>query len=401
MKYDFDHVHDRIHDPRSYAMKYSAMREPMPMFGIDKMFPDGLLPDDTAVFVTADMDFDMAPPIVEACKNVATLPNYGYSGMRKDYYEAVCRWFHVHYGWDFDPSDVYYCNGTHAGVVDAIKYFTNPGAGVLLFVPSYPFKGDVDQVGRHYVPLDFIHNENGYETDWEALETAAKDPKNEALIIVQPHNPLGFAYSDDDLKRMAKICRENNMVLIADMVHIDIHRAGKHCDPVAKVVGSENVVSLTGLAKTFNISGLNMSNMIVSDPKMKEKLVGRFAGATPFGIAAATAAYTQCDDWVEELNVYIDGLVEYCEKFFAENMPKLRFTRPDYSYIMYLDFSAYGLSGDEINERLLKKAKVLLSDGAMVGGPAPEQHKRLCITSPMSVVKAALDRMKEAFADVE
>lgn len=401
MKYNFDTVHDRIHDPYSFSLKYQIVAENNPasaMMG----FPDGKVPEDAIVMFNADMDFDMAPPIVDACVKTAQFPNYGYSRPRKPYYEAVRRWFKIHYDWEFAAEDVYECSGTHAGIRESLEKFTDRGAGVIVFTPSYGFGGDMAATGRKHVAIDFIQHEDAtFSVDWDSFETAAEDPANQALILVQPHNPLGFCYSVEDMQRIARICRANNVLMIADMVHLDIHRKGVHPVPFTKAVGPEKVVALTGLAKTFNISGLSMSNIIIQDPELKARMGFRSAGLTPFGIAAAMAAYTQCDDWVEELNEYIDGLVDYTEKFLQENMPKVKFTRPEASYVMYLDFSEYGLSGEELTRRIAQKAHIVIFNGTSFGGKNADQWQRFCLTSPLSVIKEAMNRLKDAFADLD
>lgn len=407
MKYNFDKVHDRIHDPYSYSMKYAMHQdyksEMTKSMGARMGYKDGKVPDDALTFFLADMDFDIAPAIVEACHKAADFPNYGYTGANKAYYEAVKRWFHVHFDWDFDIDDIIEYHGTHPGVADAVKKLTNPGAGVIVFTPSYGFDGDITPLGRKFVGIDFIeHPDHSFTVDWDAFEKAAKDKNNEALIIVQPHNPLGFCYTVEEMKRIADICRANNVYMIADMVHLDIARKGVHPVPLAKAVGPEMVVSLTGLAKTFNIAGLSVSNMIIQDPKLKEKLSRGFSGFSPFSVAAATAAYTQCDDWVAELNEYIDSLVDYSCDFISKNFKKLKVNRPEASYVLYLDFRGYGLTSEQLDERICGKAHLVLSNGSQFGGGhQPELWRRMCLTSPMADVKEALNRLKDAFADLE
>ncbi len=399
MKYNFEKTPDRKNDPYSYSSKYGVVKNPERAKGFG--FKDGSVPEDTLVFFLADMDFECAPPIIEACKKAADHKNFGYSAPDEKYYSAVRRWFKDHFDWEFAADDIYYCHGTHPGVAEALSLYTKPGSGCIVMCPSYNYHGDIDANDRKFVPVQFKEENTRFSVDWEAFEKACADPENEAFVIIQPHNPLGIIFTVEEMQRMADICRRNNVLMISDEVHIDIVRKGKTAVPFMKAVGPQGVVSLTGLAKTFNIAGLSMSNMIVCDPVLKEKLAGRHAGASPFGIAATTAAYTQCDDWVAEMNEYIDSLVAYVEDFIDNNMTKLKVTHPDASYVVMLDFRGYGLTSDELDDRIAGKAHILIGNGKGFDGVDGDQWRRMCLTNPMSEVKEAMERLKEAFKDLE
>ena len=211
-KYNFDEMIDRVNDPYSYSMKWKVSPMTKAMLGMEEV------PEDLISLVTADMDFKVAPAIIEAMHKVAEHGIYGYSGINDEYREAVCHWFKTRQGWEFAPENVTYMPGTHTGVAECVKRLTQPGEGVIVLTPSYSYHGDVDAIGRTYVPVEMNCDNGYYSINFEALEEACKDESNTLFVICHPHNPTGRVWNEEELLKMAEISRKHHVLMVTDEV---------------------------------------------------------------------------------------------------------------------------------------------------------------------------------------
>lgn len=398
MKYDFEQIVDRMHAPYSYSAKWNS--EGMMADRMKKMYGLEELPEDRLCFQTADMDFKCPPELIEAMIKTAEHGIYGYSEVPKEYYEAICRWFHDRFEWDFSPNNIFLTSsGTHDLIVKCVKAYTQPGEGVIVLLPSYNYHADIEPYGRVQVGVE-MKNDNGYYTvDYEALEKACADKNNNLMVMMQPHNPTGRVFTEEELLKIGEICRKHGVIIVSDEVHIDIARKGQKVIPVMKALGTQGVITATAVNKTFNVAGLAMSNLIIEDPYLKAKFPVAKPFSTPFGISAVIAAYTKCDQWVDELNEYLDKLIDYAMERFAKDLPKAKIRKPEGTYVLWADFSGYGLSDEELAKKICD-AHLGLSDGSRFDAVNPRQYYRICLTSPMSQVVEAFDRLAEAFKDM-
>ncbi|MBQ4253972.1 MAG: aminotransferase class I/II-fold pyridoxal phosphate-dependent enzyme [Erysipelotrichaceae bacterium] len=386
MKYNFDEVVDRIHEEGSYSSKWSDSPRSAAQYLSDTV------PEDRFAVFLADMDFRCAPEIREALKKVIDHGIFGYSTAPKEYYEAVCRWMNDRFGMNIKPDEIYPCRGAHTAIVEMINLLTKPGDGVIVPLPTYYYRSDVSQTGRHYCGFQ-MKNDNGYYTfDFDKFEELCKEPTNTMAIFMQPHNPVGRIWNEEEIRKMAKICRENNVIMLCDDVHMDIARRDKKVVPFINVVGPEGIVMVTGVNKTFNTAGLAITNVICQDPKIREKLKPSF-GMSPFSIAACIAAYTKGDEWVDELNEYLDECLDYVVDRFHKELPKVKVWKPEGTYILWIDFTSLGYSNEELNQRIAGTAHISMSDGAGMEPPAGTLFRRFCVTAPKSVLAQVMDRL--------
>ena len=389
MNYQFDEVVDRAHDPYSFSGKWGnwAARS----LGLDK------LPDDAICLQTADMDFKAAPEIIEDLKKVAEHGIFGYSMMDDRYTDAVRGWFHDRFGWDFPAEDIVYTAGTHTAVAECVKRLTNPGEGVIVTTPCYSYHGDIEPNGRVFVGVPMLKDEENYYTvDYDAFEKACAVPENTMFVLCHPHNPSGRVFTPEELTRMTEICRKHGVIVVSDEVHCDIVRKGVEFHPLMEVVGPEGVVGCTAVNKTFNLAGLAMSNMVISDPVLKERFGRFFSLPSPFGIQAVISAYTKGGPWVEALNEYLDESLDYVVSFFHEKMPKVKVRMPEGTYILWLDFSGYGLSDEDLEQKF-KDQHMVMSFGRGFDVENGGQWLRMCLPSAHSVIREACSRILKAF----
>lgn len=400
MRYDFDTVIDRENSPYSYSLKWVGEGKGRLTDLMKTMMKYEELPQDRLCFFTADMDFKCPPEVVEALVKTAEHGIFGYSMPPEEYYQAVCRWFHDRFEWDFSPENIVVGPaGTHKLVEDCVKVFTKPGEGIIILTPCYGYRNDIEPQGRVYVEVPMINENEYYTVDYEALEKACADENNTMIIMCQPHNPTGRIFTEEEILKIGEICRKNNVLILSDEVHLDIVRKDQKALPMMKVLGPKGVLAATAVNKTFNVAGLAMSNLIVEDQELKEKIFSPFVLATPFGISAVIAAYTKCDQWVDELNAYLDQIIDYTIERFHKDLPKATFVKPEGTYVLWINFSGYGLSDEELDARI-KSTGVMIGDGEMFDAANAKQYRRFCLTAPMVQIVDMCDRIAEAFKDL-
>ncbi len=389
MKYNFDEVVDRANEAGSYSTKWAKNSSMATMFKADTV------PEDRLCFYVADMDFRCAPEITDAVKTVANHGIFGYSETPEEYYNAVIRWMRDRFGMEVKREEIIPGHGAHAAICTTIERLTKPGSGVIVPWPTYGYRGDVTGVGRYYTGFQ-MKNDNGYYTiDWDEFEKICKEPQNSAIILQQPHNPTGRLWTDEEIKKIAEICRANDVLMICDDVHMDFKRRENTVHPFINVVGPEGIVMITGLGKTFNLAGLSITNFIIKDEALRKKMNYYGEMISPFSAAACIAAYTKCDEWVEQLNDYIDESIDYVVNRFHNELPKVKVHKPEGTYILWVDFTDCGFTSEELDERIGGRAHIGLTNGAGMEQPEGTLFRRMCITSAKSELVKAMDRLVE------
>ena len=396
MDYIFDEIIDRKHEKYSYSFKWKSPDYVCDQLGIES------IPENTICLETADMDFRTAPEIIEDLKGLTEHGIFGYSLIPESYREAVCGWYARRQDWTFSPDDIFYFPGTHEAIAQLVKHYTKTGEGVIVLTPCYGYHGDVEKNGREYVEVRLINDGKEYFTiDYDALENACKDPNNTMIIMCHPHNPTGRVFTHEELVKVADICRRNGVLIVSDEVHSDILRKGQEFEPMMKACGPEKLIACTAINKTFNLAGLAMTNVVISDPDLKLQSAGLYSMPSPFGIQAVISAYTRGDAWVDALNEYIDRNIDACMNYIAEHLPKASLSRPEGGYSLNIDFSPYGLSDEEVVDRIYVKAGVILNSGLFFDDWRGKQVHRACLSSPRSVCLKAFERIAEEFKDCQ
>ncbi len=386
-KYNFDKVIDRR---GTGAIKFEALET---MFGDADLLP----------LWVADMDFETPEFITEALRRRLDHSLFGYTVEPADYRPTIVKWIADHHGWDIRSEWMAYIPGIVKGIGMAINVFVGEDEKVIIQPPVYhPFRLTPEGNKRKVVFNPLIENTDGtYSMDFDNLAEVA-DEKCRLLILSNPHNPGGIVWDRETLQRLAKFCHERGIIVISDEIHCDMALYGHKHIPFASVSDEAAACSITfgAPSKTFNIAGIVSSYAIVPDKKLRDRFfswltANEFDAPTMFATIATTAAFKEGEEWRREMLEYVQGNIDYVIEYCAEHIPQIKPRRPQASFLIWLDCRGLGLSHDALIELFVKKARLALNDGEMFG-PGGEGFMRLNIASPRSVIRQALEQLKEA-----
>ena len=386
MKYDFTSIPDRRN---CGSNKWNGAKNASPEF---------------VPLSVADMEFFPAPQIVDAIKKTAETQVLGYTSPTDEYFDAVISWMKRRH--DFEVKKEWIINTP--GVVDAlailIQASTKPGDGVIILTPVYyPFDMAVLAKSRKIVYSELIENNGRYEIDYEDLEKKCK--KASALLFCNPHNPVGRVWSEAELKKVAEICCRNNVFIIDDEIHNDLIMPGYEHTVMSKVGDFvlDNIAVCTAPSKTFNLAGLQCSNIIIPNSKMRAKatacsLFNMQMGLNIFAYPACIAAYNECEDWLEELLTVVYENAQLVENFMAEHFPEIRVFPLEGTYLQWLDMRKLGMTHVELR-KMLEKAGLYLDNGEMFG-PLGRGFQRINLACAKVTIEKALERFRKAVEEV-
>ena len=383
--YNFDCVIDRENDEYSYSSKWAKDGFALTCFG-DK------LPEDRIALHVADMDFRCAPAIEEALEKVAKHGIYGYSAPKEGYFQAIRKWYQDRYDVNIDNYQIYHSHGTHKAIEEAVKRLTNPGDKVIVLTPSYSYHRDIDDIGRIMLGVKMKNHNGDYSVDFEQFEAACKEAK--VFVLCNPQNPTGKIFSDEELIKLAYICRFHHVTIISDEVHGDIVRKDNQFKPLIKLVGPKGIITCNGINKTFNLAGLASTYFLIKDNRLSKLFEGYYSGTSPFELAAVEASYNESREWLDELNLYLDKEINDVVEFVKKNLEKAVIKAPEGTYILWIDFSKYGLTDEELHEAIYSQAHVIAQSGSHFDDS--DQFQRFCIASPKRMVLEAFERIAKA-----
>ncbi|MDR1516300.1 MAG: PatB family C-S lyase [Synergistaceae bacterium] len=361
---------------------------------------------DLLAYWVADMDFKAAPEIVQALRDKIESGVFGYPVMTNSARESVANWLETRHGFSADASEIRFSPGIITSLSIAVQEFTEPGDGVVIQTPVYPqFFSIIRKNGRVVVENPLIETEDGYEMDFDNL-IEVLTPNVKAMIFCSPHNPVGRVWRREELTRLAEICAKRGIVILCDEIHHDVVYSGSKHIPLQLAVPESAPTSLIFMApsKTFNLAGLCASAWLSKDKQIAKRMEKALqsvhcANINMMGHAALEAAYRNGAQWLDSLVAYLQGNVDFAEKFFRERMPKVKMTRPEGTFLIWLDFRDYGLDGKELQNALVQKAFVALNPGVDYGKDYGA-FARMNIGCPRAALNEGLSRIERAFASL-
>lgn len=388
MNYDFDTVVNR---KNTNAIKYDLAKKRGK-------------PEDAVSLWVADMDFPTAPCIQKAVAEKAAHGIWGYSRPDNRYYDALKKWYKERHNFEVQNEWVVNTPGVCFALATAVKAFTKEGESVLIQKPVYyPFFNIINSLQRKVVNSSLILKNNHYEIDFDDFERKIVQENVKMFILCSPHNPGGRVWTKQELQKISEICLAHNVLVVSDEIHSDITFGSN----VHTVYGSlseqalKNSIICTAPSKSFNLAGLQFSNIFIADEKLRKafsKELDKTGYDEPsvFGIVAATAAYSEGADWFDSVKSYIWENILFAKNYIEENASKIKVLVPEGTYLLWLDFSKTGLSDSEINDRVLNKAKVWLDSGSMFGKEG-EKFQRINCATPRIILEDALKRICSQF----
>ncbi len=391
MKYDFDH---------------EVIRTGTDCIKWDFCHDDGNDPRVLPMWI-ADMDFPCPAPVVEALVTRAAHGIYGYTGRTHAYLNSVVNWMQKRHNWTINPEWICHTPGVVSALNILVRTFVAPGEKVLIQPPVYhPFFSAAECNQTEMVPNPLIFENGQYRMDFADLEQKLRDPLVKMAILCNPHNPVGRVWSKDELVRFGELCMAHNVLVVSDEIHGDLIFRGHTFTPFANAspAFASRTITCTAPSKTFNMAGLQVSNIIVSDPDLRAKfqkslMSNGFFGANLFGLAAAEAAYTEGEEWLEQVIDYLGENLCYLEEYVAREIPQLSVIHPEGTYLIWLDCRQLGLNREGLTRLMRDTARVVLNNGCDFGSQG-EGFQRVNIACPRSILVEALARIKDAVSQL-
>lgn len=363
-----------------------------------KRMPENVLP-----MWVADMDFRVSSYIQEAIKEQAEHGIYGYSEVGEEYFEIVRSWMKRHHNWDVDIRWLVKAPGVVFAFAMAVKAFTEKGDKVLIQRPVYyPFGQVIEDNERIVVDNTLVIDEYGkYHIDFEDFENKIVTENIKLFVLCNPQNPTGRVFTKAELITMGDICLKHNVIVVSDEIHADFVFKGHHNVFVnLKEEYKDITVTCTAPSKTFNIAGIQVSNIFIPNSKLKHKFrrqidAAGYSQLNSAGLAACQAAYKYGEEWYSAMLAYVKGNIDYMEEYIRNNIPEIKMPEHEGTYLVWLDFRGLGLSDEEINNLVINKAGLWL-DGGAIFGKSGEGFQRINVACPRSLLKTALDRLEKA-----
>ncbi len=390
MAFDFDKVVDRR---GTNCLKYD--------FALERGKHEGILP-----FWVADMDFETAPAVVEKLQKTVAGGIYGYTDTKEDYDQAIINWYEKYFHWSPKREWLIKTPGVVFALAAAVRAYTKEGDKVLIQQPVYyPFKEVIADNKREVVSAPLSLVDGHYEIDFEELEEKLSDEKVKLFLLCSPHNPVGRVWKEEELRKIGDLCIQYNVITVSDEIHGDFTYPG-YTHHVFASLGekyAKNSVICTAPSKTFNIAGLQVSNIFIPNDSLRRRFQvavnqAGYSQLNMLGLVACQAAYEEGREWLEELKIYLKKNLDFVREYLQENLPQIHLIEPEGTYLIWLDFRELGLPENELEDLIVNKANLWLDSGAIFG-KVGEGFERINIACPRSLLEEALNNLKTAIGE--
>ena len=384
---DFDTVIDR---KNTNCLKYD--------FAVKRGKPENILP-----LWVADMDFRISSYIQEALAHQVEHGIFGYSDTKESYFNAVSSWMERHHHWKVETKWLVKTPGIVFALAMAVKAFTEKGDGVLICQPVYyPFSEVIKDNERRIVDSTLVQGEDGkYSIDFQDFEEKIVRENVKLFLLCNPHNPVGRVWTREELTTLGDICRKHDVIVVSDEIHGDLIFKGEHqVFTNIKEEFQDFSVVCTAPSKTFNIAGLQVSNIFIPSDELRRQFKKQIDAAgysqlNAAGLAACEAAYRDGEEWYNAMISYVKGNIAYTKSYIEQNIPQIKMTEPEGTYLVWMDFRELGLQESALEDLIVNKAGLWLDSGAMFGA-AGEGFQRINVACARATLTEALERLKKA-----
>lgn len=385
--YDFDTVIDR---KNTNSLKYD--------FAVERGRPADVLP-----LWVADMDFRAPEPVLEALRHSVDHGIFGYSDVKAGYYDAVSQWFLQRFRWQTQPEWLVKTPGVVFALAMAVRALTQPGDNVLIQPPVYyPFFSVIRDNGRTVIESELVYQHGRYTIDFEDFERKIVEHQVKLFLLCSPHNPVGRVWTLEELQQIGEICLRHDVFVVSDEIHCDFafeehpHNTFLSANPGL----AEKTIVCTAPSKTFNLAGLQVSNIWIPDKQIRANFLKEidrsgYSQLNSLGLVACQAAYTSGGEWLEQCRSYLRANLDFLRGFLAEYLPEIQLVEPDGTYFAWLDCSGLGLERRALNDLVINRAKLWLDAGHIFGKNAG-QFQRIVLACPKATLEKALLQLKAA-----
>lgn len=361
------------------------------------------MPEDVLPLWVADMDFKTSSYVEDALVEEAKHGIFGYSEVETPYFEVVRDWMKKRHDWDVEERWLVKTPGVVFALAMAVKAYTQPGDGILVQLPVYyPFSGVIEDNGRRVVSSTlYLGEDNRYHIDFADFEKKIVEEQIKLFFLCSPHNPVGRVWTEEELTRLGDICVKHHVTVVSDEIHGDFVFKGKHhVFAGLKKAYADITVTCTSPSKSFNLAGMCISNIFIPNRELRHLFRKELdaAGTSQLGVmglVACEAAYSRGEEWYQAMHAYVADNIEFTRKYVAENLPGVRMTAHEGTYLVWLDFRGTGLGVDELEDMIVHKAKLWLDSGKIFG-EGGSGFQRVNVACPRSVLQEALERIRLA-----
>ena len=391
MRYNFDEIIDR---KNTNSLKYDFAKE--------RGKPEDILP-----LWVADMDFKAPPAVIETLVKASKHGIFGYTDTKEEYFQAIHHWYLSRFDFEIEQKWLVKTPGVVFAISTAIRALTKEGESILIQQPVYyPFSESIIVNKRKLINNSLIYEDGKYHMDFDDFERKIIENDIRLFILCSPHNPVGRVWTKEELIMLGDICLKHNVIVVSDEIHGDfVYKEHKHYVFASlKPEYLENTIVCTAPSKTFNLAGLQISNIFIPNEYIRNKFIQEikrtgYSQLNTMGLLACQAAYEHGEEWLENLLEYLSGNLSFIRNYLSEQLPKIKLVEPEGTYLVWLDFRGLGLSHKEIEELIVEKAKLWLDAGTMFGKEGEYFH-RVNIACPRSILEQAFKQLKEVITKI-
>ena len=386
-QYDFNKLIDR---KNTNSLKYD--------FAVERGRPADVLP-----LWVADMDFRTPQPVLDALQKAVGHGIFGYSDVKEDYYNAVSSWFMRNFGWATKPEWLVKTPGVVFALAMAVRALTEPGDSVLVQPPVYyPFFSVIRDNGRKVIESELLYKNGHYGIDFDDFEEKIVQNHVKLFLLCSPHNPVCRVWTKEELRKIGDICRKHNVYVVSDEIHCDFAFPDYPHNIFLQVFPelSERSIICTAPSKSFNLAGLQVSNIWIPGGSTRERFVREidssgYSQLNTLGLVACQAAYEGGGEWLEQCKAYLRSNLDFLRRFLAERLPQIKLVEPEGTYFAWLDCSGLGFDRHALNDLIINKARLWLDAGEIFGGHAA-LFQRVVLACPMTTLQQALEQLERA-----
>lgn len=366
-------------------------------FKSDKNKPDDIFP-----MWVADMDFKCCDEILNDMHKKIDYGVFGYSKNDENYFNAIKRWYQSNFNIELKQEWLIPTPGVVFALATSVKTLTNENDYVLINNPVYyPFTEVVEDNNRKIISSDLILKGNHYEIDFYDFENKIKQYNIKLFLLCSPHNPVGRVWTKNELDKIIEICKKYNVFIVSDEIHSDFVWNENHTCLLRYEDYQNNLILCTAPTKTFNLAGLQVSNIFIPNTEVRQKFQLElwntgYSLINIMGLVACQSAYEKGQDWLNELKKYLIDNINYVDNFLKKKLPKIKLIYPEGTYLLWLDFNELNISDEKIEDLMLNEAKLWLDNGKMFGETG-KGFQRLNIALPREKLEWAMEQLENTF----